>query len=238
MEELQGEATEYKLTAAGHNCLSTSERFTVLVKADGIGNNFSLSGFQWGMLFDPDAVEITGVSQGALPYFSLDNFNQAAIYDGELRTLWYSLTGNPIAIQNGELLFKVHLKAKKAICDIADIVELEDRLVKNAAFGENTNPVSLDVKIELISEERKHRLQAVFPNPSSDEVNLIFQLGEGANVNITVFDQFNHQANQSAYYPEGTHTVTFTNTGTLLPGILTYQAMLGQEMNTGIIIKQ
>jgi hypothetical protein len=234
-----GENTEHKLATAAHTCLQQSERFTVLVKADGIGiNNFPLSGYQWGMLFDLDAVEITGVSQGALPYFSLDNFNQTALDTGELRTLWYSLSGNHISIQNGELLFKVHLKAKKEICNIADAVYLEDKLVKNAAFGENAKPVSMDVKLEVVSEERKHRLEAVFPNPGANEVNLSFQLDEAANVSIIVSDQYNHQINHSGYYTAGTHTVTFANTATLLPGVLTYQAMLGQEMNTGIIIKQ
>lgn len=229
----------FGLTAASHNCLSTSERFTVSVQADGIGEtDFFMSGYQWGLLFDSDAVEITGISQGVLPYFSLDNFNQDALYAGELRTLWYSLAGDSIKLKDGDVLFKVHLKAKKSICDLGANVVLEDQLLKNAVYDELGKMVSLDLKFQVVSEERKHRLEAIYPNPGSNEVNLTFKLDENANVDISIFDQSNHQVTHSGYYLAGTHTYTFTNTTNLSPGILIYQVLLANEVNTGILIKQ
>jgi len=158
--------------------------------------------------------------------------------DGELRTMWIDYAGSPIVLNNTtKTLFKLHVKALRQVCDIADYIELDHTIIENLFYDPDLNLKEVSLALEVQAEEIKHKVLSVYPNPTSDAVTFDLELGEAATVNIQLLDSSNASINSSGSYSAGTHSISFASTSTLLNGMLTYRVTIGNELYTGNIVK-
>ncbi|NUQ22776.1 MAG: hypothetical protein HUU34_02410, partial [Saprospiraceae bacterium] len=225
----------YSFSADPHTCLETGQTAVVLVKANAPGK---IDGYQMGIRFDEGAVQILGYNQGDVSPFSLDNFGETNINDGELRTMWIDYAGSPIVLNNTtKNLFKLHIKALRQVCDIEDYIELDHTIIENLFYDPDLNLKPVSLTLELQPEEIKHKVLSVYPNPTSDAVTFDVELGEAATVSIQLLDSSNTSINSSGSYAAGIHSIAFTSTSTLLSGMLTYRVTIGNELYTGNIVK-
>jgi len=225
----------YTFSAAPQSCLESGQTAVVLVKANAPGK---IDGYQMGIRFDEGAVQILGYNQGDVSPFSPDNFGAANLNDGELRTMWIDYAGSPIVLNNTtKTLFKLHVKALRQVCDIADYIELDHTIIENLFYDPDLNLKEVSLALEVQAEEIKHKVLSVYPNPTSDAVTFDLELGEAATVNIQLLDSSNASINSSGSYSAGTHSISFASTSTLLNGMLTYRVTIGNELYTGNIVK-
>jgi len=225
---------DYEFVAEQHDCLSMSEKATVLVKMDGTA---TVGGFQFGINFNPAYFEIQGIDQGEVAPFNRDFFALDDLQNGELSTLWLDLAGGNIQLNGEKTLFKLYIKAANQLCNIGDHLELVNNSFATEVYSSTGEIIPMDIKIEVIPEEKKHLLEKVFPNPGNDVISFDFEITEAANVSITVQDQYNNTLTYSNSYGIGNHSYSFTNISSLNSGALHYSINMGGEISTGTGIK-
>jgi len=225
---------DYEFVAEQHDCLSMSEKATVLVKMDGTG---TVGGFQFGINFNPAYFEIQGIDQGEVTPFNRDFFALDDLQDGELSTLWLDLAGGNIQLNGEKTLFKLYIKAANQLCNIENHLKLVNTSFATEVYSSSGEIIPMDIKLEVIPEEKKHLLEKVFPNPGNDVISFDFEITEAANVSITVQDQYNNTLTYSNSYSIGSHSYSFTNTSSLNSGALHYSINMGGEISTGTVIK-
>ncbi|NUQ26879.1 MAG: hypothetical protein HUU34_23290, partial [Saprospiraceae bacterium] len=225
----------YTFSADPHTCLETGQTAVVLVKANAPGK---IDGYQMGIRFDEGAVQVLGYNQGDVSPFSPDNFGAANLNDGELRTMWIDYAGSPIVLNNTtKTLFKLHVKALRQVCDIADYIELDHTIIENLFYDPDLNLKEVSLALEVQAEEIKHKVLSVYPNPTNDAVAFDVELGEAADMTIQLLDGSNGSLSSSGSYSAGIHTISFASTSALQGSLLSYRVTIGNELYTGNIIK-
>jgi len=156
--------------------------------------------------------------------------------DGELRTMWIDYAGSPIVLNNTtKTLFKLHVKALRQVCDIADYIELDHTIIENLFYDPDLNLKEVSLTLEVQAEEIKHKVLSVYPNPTNDAVAFDVELGEAADMTIQILDSSNGSLSSSGSYSAGIHTISFASTSALQGSMLSYRVTIGNELYTALL---
>lgn len=227
------EDPEVEVVSYPHDCFQANEEAVVCFKASGA---LDISAFQLGLSYDETAVEVLGISQGELPSFALSNFN---IGEGKLRTLWIDETGvTPFDMDSPKTLFKAHVKFLRQNCDISQIIDVNDSLLKNRFYDEDGISRMMDLAMQVEeSNELPHTLNNVYPNPFGNSISFNFSLVTPEQVSVVLSDGYGNVQTSSGIYGQGSHTHTFQPSNVFQNGLIYYKVMLGSKVFTGSIAK-
>lgn len=98
--------------------MTSGEEVWVEVKGEGLS---PVLAYQFGLEFDPTVLELTDVSVGDVPHFSTDNFS---ISNGSLTTSWISGAGITGEIADGDVLFRIKVKANLNVLALSNTISL------------------------------------------------------------------------------------------------------------------
>ncbi|AEE50879.1 M43 family zinc metalloprotease [Haliscomenobacter hydrossis] len=231
---------KYRLQSSLENCLEAGKSYSVSIAAQ--GNNL-IYGYQLGIKFDPSHLEISGVDKGSVNYFSLDNFNLKKLKEGEFRTVWLDFEKNEkIRVSEKKDLFKMIVNPRVKVCNLDQILGLNDQTLENLFYDENSRLIDLELTAsaqELKKDDINNDiLLNVFPNPTSGEINFEISVQSKAKVNISLRDSFGKTVTLNQTVNAGSNKVTLTHElRSLSSGIIYYTIQLSTKAYSGTFFK-
>lgn len=229
-----GGEDQYILTVPQHNCLEASE--TAILYLIGKSSD-NISAYQLGFTFDKTAMEIQGISKGDLSSFTLDNFGLTKLDQGELRTIWLDDNAASVDLTVDKTLFKVHVKFLQRVCDLSQVIQLDDKVMMNRVFDEDGIAQEATLRLEVTPKTIKHDLRNIYPNPFTNTVTFEFELDSADDVTIRIADYFGNSQLSEENYPAGISSCVLQNVSNLQGGVIYYIVHLGDEIHTGNLVK-
>jgi hypothetical protein len=219
-----------------HACLEQSQTAAINIIAE---DNTPVSGYQLALFVDPDYLEITGVNKGGISPFSQDYFNLEELATGKIKALWYDeLAGGNISIAQPKSLFQIYVKAKDQVCHIEQVLMIDTSAMVSAFYDEDGHELTPGLSVTLTPQTIRNQLFTIYPNPATNEIYFEFKVNDQpAQLNISVQDQYSNLIQHNQQYQPGTYTYTFSNTGALQNGLLSYSVAIGSDQFSGNIIK-
>lgn len=162
--------------------LQAGEQYNVQITAAQLAQ---VTGYQFGLRFNPSAIEVIDIQANGLSNMSEANFailNQ----EGLVANSWNTADGEPLTIKAGERLFTLTIQAK-ATAKLNEVLQLDQRGIRAEAYGTTLNTTG----IELGYSDVVATTFALFqnrPNPFSESTQINFYLPQADKVDLTVFD--------------------------------------------------
>ena len=190
-------------------------------KVDFKASNFNdITGYQFTLNFDQDAVKVLNVESGVLEVSS-DNFGMNRIENGLMTTSWN--TGEGMSIAQGEVVFSLIVEAKNG-AQLSDVMTVNCRVTSAEAYNsaDQIHDVSLNFGGSLA--ETGFALYQNEPNPFKEATIVGFNLPEAMNATVTVYDVTGKLIKVvDGDYVKGYNEVTFKKSDLNTTGVLYYQ---------------
>lgn len=231
---------KYQLKSESSNCLEAGKIYQISLAAQG---NSILYGYQMGITFNPNVINISGVDYGNTKLFSLDNFNVKSLKEGVIKTVWLDTErGNRVRVSEKKDLFKMLAIPKAPVCDLTQVLQLNDKTLENLFYDENGRLIDLELTVtaqELKGGDSSNDLLLnVFPNPTSGEINFEMKLQTKTKVDISLRDNFGKTLTLNKTLEAGTNRLTMNeDIRSLSSGIIYYTLQIGAKLYTGTFFK-
>ncbi len=240
--DLNGSHPEIRASVApakvSTNAILAGEEVELLFTADYFTG---IQAYQFGVQIDPAYLEVLAFESADLPQFSAKNFGDRIKEKGELRTLWYEKTAQPISLPNGAALFKMKVRALQAVDNLQKVLQIQDSVLP-MEFVSNGRPINdVELSVKLIRNEFPVTTKEVlvYPNPTAEVSKIGFVIDTPTEVNLTLHDVNgrllkNYTTNFSAGYNE----FVLENLSDFSTGLLFFTLDTGIYTAKGKIIKK
>ena len=163
--------------------LTAGNEYTV----DFLAKDFAaISGYQFSLNFNTDAVEFTGVETGALSNLDAGNFGTSLLDRGVLTTSWNS--SEAISLDNEEVAFSVTFRAKKDVL-LSNILSVSSDYTTAQAYNEDLEVMNVDIAFNSgASVSAQFELMQNQPNPFRNETVIGFNLPQASAATLTIYD--------------------------------------------------
>ncbi|MEO1413131.1 MAG: cohesin domain-containing protein, partial [Bacteroidota bacterium] len=199
--------------------LEAGEEYVVDFKASEFEQ---ISGYQFTLNFQRDAMEIVDVEAGELSGLGSENFGLTMIDEGVITTLWGN--SNAATLADDAVVFSVKVKAKRD-------TRLSEALSLNSRY---TVAEAYDADLELLNPDLEYRnntqvssefaLYQNQPNPFVEETVIGFHLPEAGEVKLSVYDVSGKVLKViEGEYAAGYNQVSVTRNELGTNGVLYYQ---------------
>ncbi len=149
----------------------------------------SLLGYQFGVGFDTEALELTEVAEGSLPDMSLNNFGLYQMEEGWLTTSWNAQEALPI--ERSTTLFTLYFTAKTD-ATLSNALYLSPRAIKAEAYADTQHVMDIALQFVNVKNETSagegFELYQNIPNPFSEQTTIAFRLPQAGAAKLTIFD--------------------------------------------------
>lgn len=198
-----------------------------------VANAQDLEGFQLGLQFEPNAVELIGLENAYLAGLTNDNFANFAA-DGLIRSSWNApAQGAAAYLDKDEPLFSLAFVAKQS-GRLSDLLQLERGGISSEAYSSNLDVQSLGLLFhtEMASDAGLMVYQNQ-PNPFANQTIIPFELTKAERLELTVFDVSGRVLlNQAALFNKGYNEWQINRQELAGSGILYYKVSSETETVT------
>lgn len=201
---------------------------------------------QLGLRFDPRVLQLLGPSQGDLESYLPANFNLLNAAQGEIRTLWLPMTGEPEPVLPGTVLFYLTFKVLAEISETGLPLWLDTQLLDCAAWKPDgteyalTQAPATSVRAGAHATESEAGLQAcVRPNPSSDSATLSVRAAKPGKARIALLDAFGKRLSvRELQLTAGHQDIPLPDAAGLPAGVYFWSIFTPTETAQGHLVKQ
>ena len=194
------------------------KEYTVEFKASDFAN---VTGYQFTLSFDQDAVEFVDVNAGNLTQLSDANFGLSKVNDGVITTSWNN--ADAISMKNNESVFSVTFTAKSN-AQLSDVLSVSSRYTAAEAY--NAELELMGVAIEYSNSTVAATGFDLFqntPNPFKDETVIGFSLPEANTASLKVYDVTGRVLKSvEGEFAKGYNEVTLNRSELSATGVLYY----------------
>ncbi len=209
----------------------------------------ALAAYQFDINFDPGQMQLLEITPGNLPGINDNSFAFHQIAEGIIPTLWYDPSGNPAGytLEEGQVLFSLKFKGAATLPDLQERVWADAKTMPAIAYtgtgGEmQINTVYLQNTETPIEQEiitGQVYLEALRPNPFSDQTQMRFYIPEAAVVDIQVRDALGRTVKSiQRQFDAGEHRVAIQGTDLGPSGWYVVQLRTGDFSTSRRIILQ
>ena len=163
------------------NWLETGEVYDITFT---IENFASITGYQFGLEYDEEAIKVLGLSSATIPGFGEDNYGLFSDR-GYLTSSWN--TTLPTAVKEGVFTLSVEVLNST---QLKNSLALQSQKINNEAYDENlvAKPLQLDFE-QKQSPLNGFQVYQNHPNPFVDRTQIAFQAVEAGQVTLKVYNQ-------------------------------------------------
>lgn len=113
--------------------------------------NFSkVQAFQFGLEVPSEYFEVVDVVNTTLPDYSKEDcFGLAQTNESEVKTLWFSPTGEGLNLEDNTTLFTLKVKMKQPIADLGNMVKLKSNILKNKIWQEGSANAQASITLHI-----------------------------------------------------------------------------------------
>jgi hypothetical protein len=241
--ERQSQTTTTKQLAVQDTWDYTGNETEVVVAVK--SNNLEkLVGYQLGLSFDKEKVEVLKMIEGTDN--ELDVLHDIALEkkeDGKIRVSRIGTKYEKNAFKEGEALFYVKLRLREETTNINDLIRFDDEVLKNEFYAEEGNLLENDLKLEIV-DAKEMPTQATqiankaYPNPFKDELVVQFELQKPSKTRITVKSVYGNLIDSfTGDFPVGVNEFKF-DTSNYPDGMLFYTIQSNNSIFNGNIVKE
>ena len=179
-----------------------------------------MEGFQFTLQVDQDVISIGGLEPSEDFGLGLDNFNLDGLNKGWLTTVWFDIDNQDVEGQVA--LFKLKLTAKSEL-QLSDALSVGSSKTRAEAYDDQGQ--DLPIAIEFLQDGLgTFTLHQNRPNPFTKETVIAFEVPQGTEASLTIYDVAGRQVQyQKAYVAKGYHEWTVSNLDLPVSGILYYK---------------
>jgi len=187
-----------------------------------------ISGFQFTVDFATEYLEVLDFAGSELGKMSADNFGFSKANQGKVTVSWNETTG--VNLADDATLFQLSFTALEAV-QLSEVLAINSSVTASEAYqADLRKEVTLDFGKTTVDGHGFALLQNR-PNPFAQETVIGFQLPEGTETTLTVYDVAGRVLmTQQRYYEAGTHRVVVDQSDLGATGVLYYQ--LSTPINT------
>ncbi|MEL6941976.1 MAG: hypothetical protein AAFO82_04855 [Bacteroidota bacterium] len=110
-------------------CVDRGQTFLLLVEGESVE---PMIAYQLGMRYNHHKVRFKNIYNGNFDQFDIENFGLTEVNKGIIKTLWVEKElENTTFDENNNNWFILELKALEDICDLSELVELQDQILEN-----------------------------------------------------------------------------------------------------------
>ncbi len=204
--------------------LQEGETITVDITAGDILEGF---GYQFGLYFDPEVMEMVEIVPGQLPGMSGENFGLNKVSEGFIATSWHH--PYPIMIEKQTVLFSIKFLAYSNQ-KLEESMQMSSRILIAEAYDSNFKALGIELEFQesiVLPEKSIDSVIEVYqnrPNPFGERTVIPFEISESGDVHFQVFDTGGQVIMQkNRYYKAGRHQITVKANELNTSGILFYQ---------------
>ncbi len=198
--------------------------------------------YQLGLKLDTEKVDFLEVVKADIQVSSKD-FGFGNIEEGNIRTSWYSSTGDKANVGNDatSTLFKLRLKVLKDFCKLSDVIQLDHQVLQSQVISSVGNR-NYDYQIVFGIDETRRGDKLVdqklelFPNPFLNEIFLQLNLEKDTQVEFIFSDVYGHVVNNIKQLPKGKQSHRF-EMNSLNDGIIFYNIIVDGKIYNGKLVK-
>lgn len=195
-----------------------------------------ITGFQFGLSFDPEKVELIEVVPGEIDGISEENFGMKEVDNGLITTSWNS--GESVIIEKGSNLFTLKFVSYEPFT-LSDILQLSERNLHAEAY--DADQMEMGIQIDhlqanapvLQGNSKRLEVYQNRPNPFSDRTNIPFQLSQSGIVSLRVYDSTGKMIYSSKQtFESGYNQISLDGNKLNGTGLLYYQLETNGEVVT------
>jgi len=204
---------------------SAGETFTVEVWADDMSR---IQGYQFGMDFDPEKLNLLSVTEGDLPDMSAAaNF---AIREGAMSTSWNTA---PESVATGrQVLFQLNFEAKESGF-LKDLLTISARPLRAESY--RTDGAVMNIVMEFVENPSANEIAQAIPelyqnrpNPFDESTTIAFYLPQSGEARLAIFDMAGKAVyDHAAFYDKGYHEIVVDRNNLIASGVYYYQLAVG-----------
>ncbi|MEY4903036.1 MAG: hypothetical protein RLZZ292_851 [Bacteroidota bacterium] len=187
----------------------------------------SLVGYQFGLQFDTDKIQLEPIAESDLPNYSQANFGESNLENGILTTSWddASLKGTTFDEKSlHQTLFYLSIKAKQSVpLNDALALFLNSERFPAEAYDATEQPLPITLAYPSMNKANYIFLQQNYPNPFGITTTILFQLPEDDVVRLEVTDMTGRIVHtQTGNFKRGEHEFTVSKADLGVAGIYSY----------------
>ena len=199
---------------------------------------------QMGLRFDPAVLQLIGPSQGDLESYLPGNFNLLRAAQGEIRTLWLPMAGEPEPVLPGTVLFYLSFKVLADMPESGLPLWLDEQLLVCSAWKSDGTEYALlhnqasKLRAEAVAEPKD--IQAsVRPNLTSGTATLVVQAAQPEKARVMLFDAFGRRlAMREVSLAEGPQEIPLNEAQGLPSGVYVWKIFTPTQKAQGHLVKQ
>jgi hypothetical protein len=183
--------------------------------------------YQMTIAFDPEVMQLEGITPGVLPGLADANFGTQNLTDGLLSTLWVGAT--PLTLADDATLFSLTFKVNENADALSGVIRPSSDVTEALAidkFGEII-PVDFEFASSVAVGDLTAKTFALYqnqPNPFSAETSIAFRLPEAGRATLRVFSSEGRLVKMVAgEYGEGMNVVKFNKSDIGSNGVYYYE---------------
>lgn len=190
-------------------------------------------GFQFGLAFDPEALEIVSVSAPALPEWTPDCWAVPA--PGRMNVVWASTQG-----VSGTEVLTIRIKARAPV-RLSDVVHLAETGLPALLCDDQMNAAGLylEFRAQRPGGLDAHAIGAARPNPTAAGFSVPVLLDEPGQVMFRLYNSLGALEYELAeFLPAGAHALDVPAARMRAWGAYYYSVQAGKWQDTGVVMKQ
>ena len=206
--------------------------------------NEAMEALQMGIRFDPTVLQLISPSKGDIESYLPDNFNLLKAAQGEIRTLWLPMTGEPEPVLPGTVLFYLTFKVLSEVSETGLPLWLDEGLLTCSAWKSDGTECALQyISATQTREESANipgSLQAsVRPNPTGGIATLFVQVIKPEMARVMLFDAFGRRlAMRELQLSEGRQEIPLPEVQGLPTGVYVWKIYTPSQKAQGHLVKQ
>jgi hypothetical protein len=225
----------------------SAERGEVITVPLTAGDGAPLVAWQLALRFDSQALELVGPSAGDLEGLSQGSFGLTRSGEGLVRALWLAQAHDEEDhLREGQRLFFLTFRAKRRLDDLSTLLRLDEAALPCRGWTADGGELALQLAPVPDGAARGQAADGntlavrCRPNPTSDAVQLDFDLPEASRVRLSVYDAFGARVLfREIQAPAGEQTLELTEAALWAAGIYRYDLRVGKKARAkGHIVKQ
>ena len=199
-----------------------------------------LAAFQFGLSFDPAALQFVDLQTLTGLPITADNFGLYNVSAGEIRTVWAQATG--IAVSEANPIFQLRFTALQSGAKLSDLLQLNDAVLPGRAYTSQLEESLVELRYGATSGTIDPILNLlalqVQPNPFRAETTVSFTLPEACEAQLRVFDVNGRELlRMNNAYSAGNNSEVLRLEGVSTSGVLTCELVTPFGVATRRIVK-
>ncbi len=204
----------------------------------------NIAAWQMGLEFDAELFDFKSIIPSAsLSGISSENFGLTEVERGKIRGLWFHPEGKEMSFKEGITSFRLQVKAKKKITNILDHFEINHETLQSIAFQLDGSAYEIQINERIAETSATKFVPAAFPvqvipNPFKEQLEFNFQFSTAKEGQIRIYDFLGRQVDSWEGIILTGQGVFFENTAHWGEGIFLWEVKIGDQIQTGKIIKK